>query len=89
MTPISKETLASMIDIHQRQDPYSPYGTHKASYEASAQRTDHPNSQRALWLLAARHWRILMRECNALGDTKRYWRAYKFARIALSAAHYA
>ena len=87
--PISREGVSQMIAVHQRADPYSPYGRHKASWEADAERAIAPAAKRALWLQAARHWRTLMRECGAVGDAKRYWRAYKFARIAISAARYA
>lgn len=89
MQIITRENLAAMISIHMRADPYSPYGEYKASWEAEAQRSNLPAQRRALWLLAARHWRVLMGNCAAIGDTRRYWRAYKFARIAISAAHYA
>lgn len=88
MTRISEDTLTAMIAVHRRADPYSPYGN-SYTYETAAMRSAHTGQKRALWLEAARHWRTLMRECAAIRDMKRYWRAHKFARIALSAAHYA
>ncbi len=86
---ISQETLAQMVAIHERADPYSPWGMGKASYESSAQRATHPGAQRALYLQAARHWRGVMAQRLTLGERTLAARAYKFARMAVSAARYA
>lgn len=89
MARITQETVAQMIDVHKRVDPYSPYGTHKASFEANAERATHPAAKRAEWLNAAAHWRGVMQTRLILGERAQAFRAYKFARIAASAAHYA
>ena len=86
---ISQETLAQMVATHERADPYSPWGMGKASYEADAQRATHPNAKRALYLQAARHWRGVMQQRLTLGERALAFRAYKFGRMAVSAARYA
>lgn len=89
---IAQDTLKQIIDVHMRADPYSPYGIYKASWEACAMRATNPSARRALWLEAARHWREVMRTRLAMrSDYERglAFRAYKFARIAISSAHYA
>jgi hypothetical protein len=85
---ISKNTLTMMIDTHERADPYSPYGVGKASYEANAERAINRNAKRAEWLKAAAHWRGVMQMRLVMGERNLAFRAYKFARIAVSAAHY-
>ena len=85
---ISKNTLTMMIDTHKRADPYSPYSAGKATYEANAERLINRNARRAVWLKAAAHWRGVMQMRLVTGERNLAFRAYKFARIAVSAAHY-
>jgi len=85
---ISKNTLTTMIELHERADPYSPYGAGKVSYEANAERLINRNARRAEWLKAAAHWRGVMQMRLVMGERNFAFRAYKFARIAVSAAHY-
>ena len=88
MTRITQDTLELMIATHERADPYSPWGIGKASFEANAQRETHPRAKRALYLTAARHWRGVMQTRLILGERAQAFRAYKFARMAVSAARY-
>lgn len=85
---IGKDTLQSMIAVHAGVDPYSPYGIWKASFEANAQRATNPHAKRALWLAAARHWRQVMQMRLIMGERAMAFGAYKFARMAVSAARY-
>ncbi len=89
MPRMSEAVTTQMIDVHMRADPYSPYGTYKASFEADAMRAEHPAAKRMNWLAAAAHWRGVMRTRLLLGERTQAYRAYKFARVAVSAAHYA
>ena len=69
--------------------------------EGDAMRAIHPAIKRAKFLLAAAHWRSIMRETANIRksreqsgrtwgdlDKRTYWRSYKYARMAVNAARH-
>jgi len=92
MTNLSTLALLDARTEALMQDPYSPYGPYKSSYEALAQRAQQAprgGAERALWLMAARHWRQVAVQRGCLRETRLEQRAKELARLALLHARFA